>query len=176
MVHEIVEIKFRCPAARHCVFVCSWVRAGTQLDHSLWSPRDIILHCPLRSTLPASVPAIFYRRIPFHSTGNVVFMRINLICYSYRWSLCYIYWRCSFFCLHDCCSNHLITCTAIVDFLWKELREFSLPAFFVPPRFIIFFLYYPLLLTFSPYDLLESRTTSVYLPLFFQVRHPSCVQ
>jgi len=68
--------------------VCSCV-GGLELKPS-WIipcdlPRDIILHCPLRSTLPRIGCYNLLPENSFHSTGNIVFMRINLISYSYRW-------------------------------------------------------------------------------------------
>ena len=82
--------------------------------------------------------------ISFHSMENVVFMGINLISYSYRWNLYYVYGTCSSsFIFAGLLLEHLITCIAIVDLLLKELYEFSLPASF------LFSLYYHLS-TLSP--------------------------
>ena len=151
-------------------------------------PRDIILHCPLRSTLPCISSCNLLPENSFHSTGNVVFERINLISYSYSWEkkTGVMFTECVLFFpsyLQVCCSNYLITCTAIVcvggggpcygrsymNFLYLL---FPLP----PPRFVIIFLYYPLLLPFAPYYLLQPPTTSVNLPFFlFQARRHACV-
>jgi hypothetical protein len=100
-------------------------------------PRDIILHCPLRSTLPCISSCNLLPENSFHSTGNVVFERINLISYSYSWEkkTGVMFTECVLFFpsyLQVCCSNYLITCTTIVcvgggALLWKELHEFSLP-------------------------------------------------